>query len=187
MSAFEYAPALESTSIVNIADSYKLFINGKFVAPKSGKYFPTINPATGKVLAKIADANAKDVDLAVLAARNAYAKVWGKMPAAERGKYLYRIARILQERAREFAVLETLDNGKPIRESRDTDIPLVAAHFFYHAGWADKLQHAGLGDSPKPYGVVGQIIPWNFPMLMLAWKVAPALAPWFLNRQRPHP
>ena len=176
MSAFEYAPALESTSIVNIADSYKLFINGKFVAPKSGKYFPTINPATGKVLAKIADANAKDVDLAVLAARNAYAKVWGKMPAAERGKYLYRIARILQERAREFAVLETLDNGKPIRESRDTDIPLVAAHYFYHAGWADKLQHAGLGDSPKPYGVVGQIIPWNFPMLMLAWKVAPALA-----------
>ena len=176
MSAFEYAPALESTSIVIIADSYKLFINGKFVAPKSGKYFPTINPATGKVLAKIADANAKDVDLAVLAARNAYAKVWGKMPAAERGKYLYRIARILQERAREFAVLETLDNGKPIRESRDTDIPLVAAHFFYHAGWADKLQHAGLGDSPKPYGVVGQIIPWNFPMLMLAWKVAPALA-----------
>ena len=127
-------------------------------------------------MAKIADANAKDVDLAVLAARNAYSKVWGKMPAAERGKYLYRIARILQERAREFAVLETLDNGKPIRESRDTDIPLVAAHFFYHAGWADKLQHAGLGDSPKPYGVVGQIIPWNFPMLMLAWKVAPALA-----------
>ena len=176
MSAFEYAPALESTSIVNIADSYKLFIKGKFVAPKSGKYFPTINPATGKVLAKIADANAKDVDLAVLAARNAYTKVWSKMPAAERGKYLYRIARILQERAREFAVLETLDNGKPIRESRDTDIPLVAAHFFYHAGWADKLQHAGLGDSPKPYGVVGQIIPWNFPMLMLAWKVAPALA-----------
>ena len=176
MNAFEYAPALESTSIVNIADSYKLFINGKFVAPKSGKYIPTINPATGKVLAKIADANAKDVDLAVLAARNAYSKVWGKMPAAERGKYLYRIARILQERAREFAVLETLDNGKPIRESRDTDIPLVAAHFFYHAGWADKLQHAGLGDSPKPYGVVGQIIPWNFPMLMLAWKVAPALA-----------
>ena len=176
MSAFEYAPALESTSIVNIADSYKLFINGKFVAPKSGKYFPTINPATGKVLAKIADANAKDVDLAVLAARNAYTKVWSKMPAAERGKYLYRIARILQESAREFAVLETLDNGKPIRESRDTDIPLVAAHFFYHAGWADKLQHAGLGDSPKPYGVVGQIIPWNFPMLMLAWKVAPALA-----------
>jgi len=176
MSAFEYAPALESTSIVNIAESYKLFINGKFVAPKSGKYFPTINPATGKVLSKVADANEKDVDLAVAAARNAYVKVWSKMPAAERGKYLYRIARILQERAREFAVLETLDNGKPIRESRDTDIPLVAAHFFYHAGWADKLQYAGVGASPKPYGVVGQIIPWNFPMLMLAWKIAPALA-----------
>ena len=176
MSAFEYAPALESTSIVNIAESYKLFINGKFVAPKSGKYFPTINPATGKVLSKVADANEKDVDLAVAAARNAYVKVWSKMPAAERGKYLYRIARILQERAREFALLETLDNGKPIRESRDTDIPLVAAHFFYHAGWADKLQYAGVGASPKPYGVVGQIIPWNFPMLMLAWKIAPALA-----------
>jgi len=176
MSAFEYAPALESTSIVNIAESYKLFINGKFVAPKSGKYFPTINPATGKVLSKVADANEKDVDLAVAAARNAYVKVWSKMPAAERGKYLYRIARILQERAREFAVLETLDNGKPIRESRDTDIPLVAAHFFYHAGWADKLQYVGVGASPKPYGVVGQIIPWNFPMLMLAWKIAPALA-----------
>jgi len=176
MSAFEYAPALESTSIVNIAESNKLFINGKFVAPKSGKYFPTINPATGKVLSKVADANEKDVDLAVAAARNAYVKVWSKMPAAERGKYLYRIARILQERAREFAVLETLDNGKPIRESRDTDIPLVAAHFFYHAGWADKLQYAGVGTSPKPYGVVGQIIPWNFPMLMLAWKIAPALA-----------
>jgi len=176
MSAFEYAPALESTSIVNIAESHKLFINGKFVAPKSGKYFPTINPATGKVLSKVADGNEKDVDLAVAAARNAYVKVWSKMPAAERGKYLYRIARILQERAREFAVLETLDNGKPIRESRDTDIPLVAAHFFYHAGWADKLQYAGVGTSPKPYGVVGQIIPWNFPMLMLAWKIAPALA-----------
>ena len=124
----------------------------------------------------IAEAGAADVDLAVTAARNAYVKVWSKMPAAERGKYLFRIARILQERAREFAVLETLDNGKPIRESRDTDIPLVAAHFFYHAGWADKLDHAGLGSAPKPHGVVGQIIPWNFPMLMLAWKVAPALA-----------
>jgi aldehyde dehydrogenase (NAD+) len=176
MSLFEYAPALESTSIVNIAEKYNLFINGKFVAPKSRKYFPTINPATEKKLAMIAEANAADVDLAVVAARNAYLKVWSKMPAAERGKYLFRIARILQERAREFAVLETLDNGKPIRESRDTDITLVAAHFFYHAGWADKLEHAGVGASPKPYGVVGQIIPWNFPMLMLAWKVAPALA-----------
>jgi aldehyde dehydrogenase (NAD+) len=176
MSLFEYAPALESTAIVNIADKYNLFINGKFVAPKSRKYFPTINPATGKQLSMIAEAGAADVDLAVTAARNAYVKVWSKMPAAERGKYLFRIARILQERAREFAVLETLDNGKPIRESRDTDIPLVAAHFFYHAGWADKLDHAGLGSAPKPHGVVGQIIPWNFPMLMLAWKVAPALA-----------
>jgi acyl-CoA reductase-like NAD-dependent aldehyde dehydrogenase len=176
MNPFEYAPALESTSIVSIAESYKLFINGKFVAPKSGKYFETINPATEKVLAKVAEANSVDVDLAVQAARNAYSKVWGKMPAAERGKYLFRIARILQERAREFAVLETLDNGKPIRESRDADIPLAAAHFFYHAGWADKLDYAGVGGSPKPYGVVGQVIPWNFPMLMLAWKVAPALA-----------
>jgi len=176
MNPFEYAPALESTSIVTIADRYKLFINGKFVAPRSGKYFPTINPATGKKLSEIAEANSADVDLAVKAAREAYVKVWSKLSAAERGKYLFRIARILQERAREFAVLETLDNGKPIRESRDTDIPLVAAHFFYHAGWADKLKYAGLGDQPKPHGVVGQIIPWNFPMLMLAWKVAPALA-----------
>lgn len=176
MSPFEYAPALESTSIVSIAERYNLFINGKFVPPKSGKYFSTINPATEKVLAKVAEANAADVDSAVLAARNSYSKVWGKMPAAERGKYLFRIARILQERAREFAVLETLDNGKPIRESRDTDIPLAAAHFFYHAGWADKLEHVGIGGTPKPYGVVGQIIPWNFPMMMLAWKVAPALA-----------
>jgi aldehyde dehydrogenase (NAD+) len=176
MNSFEYAPALESTSIVSITDHYNLFTNGIFVAPTSGKYFPTINPATGKALANIADANAADVDLAVKSARAAYLKVWSKMPAAERGKYLFRIARILQERSREFAVLETLDNGKPIRESRDTDIPLAAAHFFYHAGWADKLAFAGVGDQPKPHGVVGQIIPWNFPMLMLAWKIAPALA-----------
>ena len=176
MNPFEYAPALESTSIVSIADRYGLFINGKFVVPKSGKYFSTINPATGKPLAKVAEADAADVDSAVQAARNAYSKVWSRMPAAERGKYLFRIARILQERAREFAVLETLDNGKPIRESRDTDIPLAAAHFFYHAGWADKLAYAGIGETPKPHGVVGQIIPWNFPMMMLAWKVAPALA-----------
>ena len=176
MNPFEYAPALESTAIVTIKDRYHLFINGKFVAPKSGKYFSTINPATGKPLSKVAEANSVDVDLAVVAARTAFSKVWSKMPAAERGKYLFRIARLLQERAREFAVLETLDNGKPIRESRDTDIPLAAAHFFYHAGWADKLDYAGVGVQPKPYGVVGQIIPWNFPMLMLAWKVAPALA-----------
>ena len=176
MSKFEYAPAPESTAIVDIKSEYGLFINGKFVAPKSGKHFASINPATEEVLAKVAYADLADVNLAVTAARNAFTKVWSKMPAAERGKYLFRIARILQERAREFAVLESLDNGKPIRESRDTDIPLAAAHFFYHAGWADKLDHAGMGNSPKPYGVAGQIIPWNFPMLMLAWKVAPALA-----------
>ena len=176
MNNFEYAPAPESTAIVDIKSEYGLFINGKFVAPKSGKRFETINPATQEVLAKVAYANESDVNLAVSAARNAFTKTWSKMPAAERGKYLFRIARILQERAREFAVLETLDNGKPIRESRDTDIPLSAAHFFYHAGWADKLEHAGVGNNPKPYGVAGQIIPWNFPMLMLAWKIAPALA-----------
>jgi len=176
VSNFEYAPAPESTSIVNIKSEYGLFINGKFVAPKSGKRFATINPATEEVLSKVAYADLADVNLAVNAARSAFTKTWSKMPPAERGKYLFRIARILQERAREFAVLETLDNGKPIRESRDTDIPLAAAHFFYHAGWADKLSHAGMGTNPKPIGVAGQIIPWNFPLLMLAWKIAPALA-----------
>ena len=176
LSNFEYAPAPESTSIVNIKSEYGLFINGKFVAPKSGKRFATINPATEEVLSKVAYADLADVNLAVSAARSAFTKTWSKLPPAERGKYLFRIARILQERAREFAVLETLDNGKPIRESRDTDIPLAAAHFFYHAGWADKLSHAGMGANPKPIGVAGQIIPWNFPLLMLAWKIAPALA-----------
>ena len=176
VSNFEYAPAPESTSIVNIKSEYGLFINGKFAAPKSGKRFATINPATEEVLSKVAYADLADVNLAVNAARSAFTKTWSKMPPAERGKYLFRIARILQERAREFAVLETLDNGKPIRESRDTDIPLAAAHFFYHAGWADKLSHAGMGANPKPIGVAGQIIPWNFPLLMLAWKIAPALA-----------
>jgi len=176
MTEFEYAPALESTSILNLQSDYNLFINGKYVPAKTGKRFPTINPATGEAIANVAYADLADVNAAVAAARTAYEKVWGKMPAAERGKYLFRIARILQERAREFAVLETLDNGKPIRESRDTDIPLAAAHFFYHAGWADKLDYAGLGANPKAHGVVGQIIPWNFPMLMLAWKVAPAVA-----------
>ena len=173
---FEYAPAPESAALVNIKSEYGLFINGKFVAPKSGKTFTTINPATEEILAKVAYAELADVNLAVAAARSAFTKTWSKMPAAERGKYLYRIARILQERSREFAVLETLDNGKPIRETRDTDIPLAAAHFFYHAGWADKLSYAGHGSNPKPYGVAAQIIPWNFPMLMLAWKIAPALA-----------
>ena len=176
MEKFEYAPAPESAALVDIKSEYGLFINGKFVAPKSGKTFKTINPATEEELAKIAYAELADVNLAVTAARNAFTKTWSKMPAAERGKYLFRIARILQERSREFAVLETLDNGKPIRETRDTDIPLAAAHFFYHAGWADKLSYAGVGSNPKPYGVAAQIIPWNFPMLMLAWKIAPALA-----------
>jgi aldehyde dehydrogenase (NAD+) len=176
MDKFEYAPAPESAALVDIKSQYGLFINGKFVASKGGKTFTTINPTTEEVLAKISYAELADVNLAVTAARNAFTKTWSKMPAAERGKYLFRIARILQERSREFAVLETLDNGKPIRETRDTDIPLAAAHFFYHAGWADKLSYAGLGSNPKPYGVAAQIIPWNFPMLMLAWKIAPALA-----------
>ncbi len=172
---FEYSSAPESKAIVSIDPVYKLYIGGKFVAPKSGKTFATINPATEEVLAKVGYAEKADVDKAVKAAQ-AGLKIWSKMAPSERGKYLYRIARIMQERAREFAVLETMDNGKPIRETRDVDVPLAAAHFFYHAGWADKLEHAGVGSNPKPYGVVGQIIPWNFPLLMLAWKVAPALA-----------
>lgn len=173
---FEYSPAPESTAIVDISAQYGLFINGKFVDAKGSKTFNTINPATEKVLSKIAHAQASDVDKAVAAARTAYTKVWSKIAPQERGKYLFRIARIMQERAREFAVLETMDNGKPIRETRDIDIPLAAAHFFYHAGWADKLKYAGAGDNPRPHGVVGQIIPWNFPLLMLSWKIAPALA-----------
>ena len=171
---FEYAPAPESRAIVDIKPKYGHFIDGKFVPGK--KHFATINPATEEVLSQISLGGASDVDKAVIAAQKAYNKVWSKLSGKERGKYLFRIARILQERAREFAVLETLDNGKPIHETRDIDIPLVAAHFFYHAGWADKLDYAGLGKSPQPHGVAGQIIPWNFPLLMLAWKVAPALA-----------
>ncbi len=173
---FEYAPAPESRALVSIKAQYGLFINGAWVEPKTKDKFSTINPANEEVLSKIGQASDSDVDRAVKAARAAYLKTWSKMPAKERGKYLFRIARIMQERAREFAVLETLDNGKPIRESRDVDVPLAAAHFFYHAGWADKLDYAGLGINPKPHGVVGQIIPWNFPLLMLAWKIAPALA-----------
>ena len=176
MSDFEYANAPESKAIANIAPNYGLFIGGKFVDPKKGKSFSTINPATEELLSKVGYGDKSDIDAAVRSARAAYTKIWSKMPAKERGKYLYRIARIMQERSREFAVVETLDNGKPIRESRDTDIPLAAAHFFYHAGWADKLEYAGFGIRPKPLGVVGQIIPWNFPLLMLAWKIAPALA-----------
>ncbi len=179
MAKFEYAPAPESRAIVDIHSSYGLFIGGEFVESAGGGSFKTINPATEEVLADISEATTEDVDRAVKAARTAYRGVWGRMSGADRGKYLFRIARILQERAREFAVLETIDNGKPIKESRDVDIPLAAAHFFYHAGWADKLEHAGLtggGGAPRPLGVVGQVIPWNFPMLMLAWKIAPALA-----------
>ena len=172
--SFDYAPAPESRAVVSIKPKYGHFIAGKFVA--GSKHFPTINPATEEVLSHIALAGKAEVDTAVKAARKAYTSTWSKMSGKERGKYLFRIARIMQERAREFAVLETLDNGKPIRESRDVDVPLAAAHFFYHAGWADKLEFAGLGTSTKPHGVAGQIIPWNFPLLMLAWKVAPALA-----------
>jgi aldehyde dehydrogenase (NAD+) len=174
-SVFEYAPAPESRSIVDIAPSYGLFVDGAFV-DGTGTSFKTVNPATEEVLSEIAAGSEADVDRAVAAARKAYTRVWGPMRPADRGKYLFRIARILQERAREFAVLESLDNGKPIRESRDVDVPLAAAHFFYHAGWADKLDWAGLGPDPRPHGVAGQVIPWNFPLLMLAWKIAPALA-----------
>ena len=170
---FEYAPAPESRSIVDIKPSYGLFINGEFV-DGHGRSFKTISPSTEEVLAEVAEADDADVDAAVKAARRAYTRVWSRMPGKERAKYLYRIARIIQERGRELAVLESLDNGKPIKESRDVDIPIVAAHFFYYAGWADKLEHAGYGTTPL--GVAGQIIPWNFPLLMLAWKIAPALA-----------
>ncbi|WP_370249653.1 aldehyde dehydrogenase family protein [Nocardioides sp.] len=172
-SPFEYAPAPESTGIVSLQEEYGLFVDGAF-GPGGGEAFATINPATEEVLAHVAAASAADVDRAVAAARRAQEQVWGPMPGRERAKYLFRIARLLQERAREFAVLETLDNGKPIKESRDVDVPTVAAHFFYYAGWADKLEHAGYGTTPL--GVAGQVIPWNFPLLMLAWKVAPALA-----------
>jgi aldehyde dehydrogenase (NAD+) len=177
MSIFEYAPAPESTAIVDIRPSYGLFIGGEFVdaAGDSGR-FKTVNPATEEPLAEIVDAGPSDVDRAVVAARSAYDRVWSRMPGKDRAKYLFRIARLIQERGRELAVLESIDNGKPIRESRDVDIPLVAAHFFYYAGWADKLGYAGFGANPRPIGVAGQVIPWNFPLLMLAWKIAPALA-----------
>ncbi len=173
---WQYSEAPESTDHIRIDDRYDLFIGGDFVAPRSGKYFDTINPAREEVLSSVALADGTDVDRAVKAARKAYTKVWSKLKASERGKYIYRIARILQERAREFAAIESLDGGKPIRESRDIDIPLAAAHFFYYAGWADKLEYAFPGKRPAPLGVAGQIIPWNFPLLMAAWKIAPALA-----------
>jgi len=171
-----YDPAPESTGHVQLKKQYELFIGGRFVKPESGKYFNTVNPASEETIAKIAQASSKDVDKAVKAARKAYDNVWSKMPGKERGKYIFRIARLLQEKAREFAVIESLDGGKPIRESRDIDIPLAANHFFYYAGWADKLEYAVPGRKMAPLGVAGQIIPWNFPLLMAAWKLAPALA-----------
>ena len=172
---FDYAPAPESRSVVDIKSSYGLFINGEFT-DGGGKSFKTISPSTEEVLSEVAEADQKDVDKAVKAARRAYSRVWSQMSGAERSKYLFRIARIIQERAREIAVLESIDNGKPIKESRDVDIPNAAAWFFYYAGWADKLEHAGFGPDPQPMGVAGQVIPWNFPFLMLSWKIAPALA-----------
>ncbi|GAA2074459.1 aldehyde dehydrogenase family protein [Streptomyces albiaxialis] len=175
MALFEYAPAPESRAVVDIAPSYGLFVDGEFREAGSGKSFKTLSPATEETLSEVAYADAADVDAAVRAARTAFAS-WSALPGAERAKYLFRIARILQERSRELAVLETLDNGKPIRETRDADLPLVAAHFFYYAGWADKLSYAGYGRDPRPLGVAAQVIPWNFPLLMLAWKIAPALA-----------
>lgn len=172
---FEYAPAPESRAVVEIKPSYDLFIGGEFV-PATGGVVKTVNPATEDVLAEVGVASDADVDKAVAAARRAYTTVWSRLPGAERAKYLFRIARLIQERSRELAVLESIDNGKPIRETRDVDLPLVAAHFFHYAGWADKLGYAGYGPDPRPLGVAAQVIPWNFPLMMLAWKIAPALA-----------
>ena len=174
--AWQYAPAPESAGHAKIKERYELYINGRWTPPTKAAYFATTNPANEKKLSEVASASKEDVDKAVKAARKAYDSVWSKMPAKERGKYLYRIARIIQERARELAVIESMDGGKPIRESRDVDIPLVSNHFFYYAGWADKLEYAFPGKSVSPLGVCGQIIPWNFPLLMAAWKLAPALA-----------
>ncbi|KAB2962831.1 MAG: aldehyde dehydrogenase family protein [Thermoanaerobaculia bacterium] len=174
--AWDYAPAPEATDHLRLDGRYGLYIGGRFVEPKSGRWFATINPATEEPLAEVAEAGEADVDAAVRAAESAQRRVWGRLPAAERGKYLFRIARLLQEKAREFAVLETMNGGKPITEARDVDVPLAVAHFFHHAGWADKLADAFAGRAPRPLGVCGQIIPWNFPLLMAAWKIAPALA-----------
>ncbi len=173
---WEYAPAPEAKDHIKLKAQYDLFINGKFVKPYSKKYFATYNPATEEKLAEVAQANSKDVDLAVASAKSAYDKVWKKMPAKERAKYIFRIARVIQERARELAVIESMDGGKPIRESRDFDVPTAANHFFYYAGWADKLEYAFPNRNPQSLGVAAQIIPWNFPLLMAAWKIAPALA-----------
>jgi len=172
----DYAPSIESDKIVQIPARHQLYIGGKWTQPAAGRYFDSINPATNQVLSEIAEADASDVDAAVRAARRSYDRTWSKLSGRERGRYLFRIARLIQERSRELAVLETIDNGKPIRESRDVDLPLVAAHFFYYAGWADKLEYALPGRKVGPIGVAGQIIPWNFPLLMAAWKIAPALA-----------
>lgn len=175
-SFWAYDTAPESTDHIELNERYELFIGGEFVEPAKGRYFETVNPATEEVIAEVAEATQQDVDRAVKAARKAYEKSWSKLPAKERGKYIFRLARLIQERAREFSVIESMDGGKPIRESRDVDIPLAAAWFFYYAGWADKLDYAFPGRKAEPLGVAGQIIPWNFPLLMLAWKVAPALA-----------
>jgi aldehyde dehydrogenase (NAD+) len=173
---WDYAPSPESTSHIQLKEQYELFIGGEWVAPTAGKYFDSVNPATEEVLARVAHADQGDVDLAVKAARKAYDEVWSKLSGKERGKYIFRIARMMQERAREFAVIESLDGGKPIRESRDIDVPLACNHFFYYAGWADKLEYAFPNRKVNALGVAGQIIPWNFPLLMAAWKIAPALA-----------
>jgi aldehyde dehydrogenase (NAD+) len=173
--AFEYAPAPEATDHITLRDSYGLYIGGRFVEPHSKKRFPTVNPATEEVIAEVPEADAVDIDLAVKAASRAF-ESWSRLPGSRRARYIFRISRILQERARELAVVETMDGGKPIKESRDVDIPLAAAHFFYYAGWADKLEWAFPNRRPRPLGVAGQVIPWNFPLLMLAWKIAPALA-----------
>ena len=174
--SWDYSPAPENTSHVKVKERYELYIDGKFVKPESAKYFDTVSPSTGKKLASIAYGNEKDVDKAVKAARNAYFNIWSKMSGAERGKYIYRIARLMQERARELSVIESMDSGKVIRESRDVDVPLACNHFFYYAGWADKLEYAFPNRKVESLGVAGQIIPWNFPILMAAWKIAPALA-----------
>ena len=173
---WDFSPAPESTDHISIKSEYQLFIDGKFVKPKKRKYFPTINPASEKKLSSIAEASTDDVDKAVKSARRAYDGIWSSMSAKERGKYIFRIARLIQEKSREFAVVESLDGGKPIRESRDVDVPIAAAHFFYYAGWADKLNYAFPNQKPSSIGVAGQIIPWNFPLMMAAWKIAPALA-----------
>ena len=173
---WEYSPAPESTDHIQLKDRYDLFINGEFVPGVEGRYFDTINPSNEEKIAEVAEAGKADIDKAVSSARKAYDKTWSKMPPKERGKYIFRIARLLQESAREFSVIESMDGGKPIRESRDIDVPLSSAHFFYYAGWADKLEYAFPGRTANPLGVAGQIIPWNFPLLMAAWKIAPALA-----------